>query len=162
MEHRHLDLDPSTPVEELPLDALDDLLERGDLGDWRELAAAIRRDPGGALAARVLRLCRAHDMYGTSKLWPAFIEAERAAATTGGHVERPNLAGLRARRGLSQAAVAEALGISQSDVSKLERRSDLRLSTLRRYLAALGGTAAIVVRIPGEDPVELQVGGASG
>lgn len=38
------------------------------------------------------------------------------------------------------------MGISQSDVSKLERRSDVRLSTLRAYLAAIGATLDVVAR----------------
>lgn len=143
--HRHLDLPEGISPEELPLDALDDVLDRGDLDDWRQLAAAIERDPNGPLAERVLSLCAAHEMYGTSRLWPAFIE--RARAASGGGLR---LAELRRERGLSQAQVAAALGISQSDVSKLERRGDVRLSTLRRYVSALGGTLRVSADFGGE------------
>lgn len=131
---------PGTLVEDLPLDALDDLLDRGGFDEWRALAGALRRDPLGPLAERVLRLCRAHDMFGTSRLWPLFIEGLR------GQSAEPqtalSLAALRRRAGKTQAEVAAALGIRQSDVSKLERRDDVRLSTLRNYLAALGGELA--------------------
>jgi DNA-binding Xre family transcriptional regulator len=137
--HRHLDIPPSTPPEQLPLDALDDLLERGTFDEWRPRAAAIRRDPRGALADRVLRLCRVHPMYGTSRLWAAWIERLRQPDGHPATGAAPSsLADLRHRRGVPQRTVAEAMGISQSDVSKLERRGDMRLSTLRRYVGALG------------------------
>lgn len=73
MKHRHLDVAPGTPPEELPSAALVDLLERGDLDDWRPLAAAIAKDPKGELAERVLRLVKAYPMYGTTALWRAWI-----------------------------------------------------------------------------------------
>lgn len=135
MEHRHLDYPPETAPAGLGAAALDDLLDRGDLDAWAPLAAAIRADPGGPLADEVVRLCEAHPMYGTSLLWTAWIQRLRAPTATG-----RTLADLRRDRDLTQEAIAERLGISQSDVSKLERRGDLRLSTLRAYVAATGGT----------------------
>src|SRR5207342_1172112 len=49
------------------------------------------------------------------------------------------LADVRRRRGLSQAAIAEALEVSQPNVSRIEQEDDVYLSTLARYVAALGG-----------------------
>ena len=46
---------------------------------------------------------------------------------------------LRETRDMTQAQVAQALGSSQANVSKLERRGDLYLSTLTEYVEALGG-----------------------
>ncbi len=48
--------------------------------------------------------------------------------------------------GLTQVELAERMAISQSDLSKLERRRDTRLSSLRAYAAALGGGISIVFR----------------
>lgn len=157
--HRHLDIAPGTPVHDLPLDALDDLLDRGDFDDWRALAAAVRRDPYGPLTERVLALCRAHDMYGTARLWPAFIERLRGAPTEGGSPAL-SLTDLRRQRGKTQAEIATALGISQSDVSKLERRADLRVSTLRRYVRAVGGDLELVACFQGGD-MRVQMAPAS-
>jgi predicted XRE-type DNA-binding protein len=56
---------------------------------------------------------------------------------------------LRERLGLPQAEIAERLGITQSSVSKLERREDMQIRTLARYIAALGGIMEIFVRFPG-------------
>jgi transcriptional regulator with XRE-family HTH domain len=141
--HRHLDIALDTPPGELPLDALDDLLDRGDFDDWRMAAAAVRRDPHGELADRILWLCRTHPMYGTSKLWPEFISRLRGNHVPAGAVP---LAELRRRRGRSQVEVARVLGISQSDVSKIERRADPRVSTVLRYVAALGGELQLTAR----------------
>jgi transcriptional regulator with XRE-family HTH domain len=46
---------------------------------------------------------------------------------------------LRRRRGLSQAQVARALEVSQPNISRIEQEDDVYLSTLARYVAALGG-----------------------
>jgi DNA-binding XRE family transcriptional regulator len=58
------------------------------------------------------------------------------------------LAELRAQRGLTQAAVANALGVTQANISRIEHEEDLYLSTLRGYLAALGGELEINAVFP--------------
>lgn len=153
--HRHLHVPPGTAPEDLPLDALDDVLDRGDLDDWAPLVAAVRRDPHGELAERILSLCRAHEMYGTSRLWPELIAGLRGTRPEADVAV--SLAALRRRRRRSQADVARVLGISQSDVSKIERRRDLRLSTLRRYVGALGGELQLGVRFPDGDDDGMSV-----
>jgi transcriptional regulator with XRE-family HTH domain len=58
----------------------------------------------------------------------------------------PVLQELRERHQVSQVAVADKLGIRQPTVSKIERREDVNVSTLRRYVQALGGELHITVR----------------
>ena len=60
------------------------------------------------------------------------------------------LAALRAERGVSQRQVAGALGVSQANVSRIEHEEDLYLSTLRRYVAALGGELEVSAVFPDE------------
>lgn len=146
MRFRHLDYSPGTPIHELGPAALDAVLERGDVETWGPLLRAVAQDPRGATAETVLRLCEAHPMYGTSTLWRVWIERRRAQEGE----QQQTLAQARRRAGLTQAQVAERMGISQSDVSKLERRGDLRLSTLRAYARALGGRLRIALQLPGE------------
>ncbi len=55
---------------------------------------------------------------------------------------------LRAARRLSQEALAGALRIRQSSVSRLERRTDMYVSTLRGYIEAMGGQLEITARFP--------------
>ena len=148
MIHRHLDYPADLHVDRLGPAALDDLLERGDLADWAPLAAAVARDPFGALATTVERLCDAHPMYGTSPLWRAFLDRCRARVE-GGLRTKTDLTGLRRAVGVTQVALAAQLGISQSDLSKLERRKDLRLSTLSAYVRGLGGHLTLAADVPG-------------
>jgi len=149
MRHRHLDVEPATPVSELGLAALDDVLERGDLADWRPLLAEVRRDPWGSVADRILHLVEHHQMPGTSALWRSWIEEQRS--TTGSFHAGSALRELRLGQGLTQQQVAERLGMTQPEVSKLERRRDIRLSTLRSYVTALRGRLVLSARLDGKD-----------
>lgn len=151
MRFRHLDYPPDTPVDELGPAALDALLERGDLEDWKPLIRAVAQDPWGRVAETVLRLCDVHPMYGTSTLWRAWIDRCRREEESG-----ETLAAIRLRAGLTQTQVAERMGISQSDVSKLERRTDVRVSTLRTYARAIGARLHLGLRLRGDPaPVPL-------
>ena len=58
------------------------------------------------------------------------------------------LSELRRARGLSQEKLAEALGIKQPNVAKMEKRADTYISTLRATIEAMGGTLDIVARFP--------------
>lgn len=55
----------------------------------------------------------------------------------------------------TQISVGEALGIGQEGISRLEKRSDLLISTLRKYVEAMGGHLALVAEFPDRDPVVL-------
>jgi transcriptional regulator with XRE-family HTH domain len=60
-----------------------------------------------------------------------------------------NLAEVRRAAGRTQVELANALDTSQGQISRIERQSDLLLSTLRAYLIALGVEATIVVSVGG-------------
>ncbi len=77
---------------------------------------------------------------------------ERAAELI---AEEMTLRELREARRLTQVSVARELGIGQDAVSRLEQRSDLLLSTLRRTVEAMGGSLSLVARFPDRPPVEL-------
>lgn len=65
------------------------------------------------------------------------------------------LSKLREDRGVSQTAVAEALNTSRPNVSRIEHETDVRLSTLQRYVAALGGDLEVRAVFADQDPVVL-------
>lgn len=136
----------SADVDKLGPAALDDLLERGDLDDWAPLARAVAADPFGPTASAVLKITDAHRMYGTSALWSGWINNLRAARR-----DPLGLAALRRGRDLTQQAIAGRLGMTQSDVSKLERRTDIRLSTLRAYIRATGGDLQVIAKYRDDD-----------
>lgn len=62
-----------------------------------------------------------------------------------------DLAQLREARELSQAALGEILHVEQPAVAKLEKRADMYVSTLRRFIEAMGGELEIVARFPDHD-----------
>lgn len=68
---------------------------------------------------------------------------------------------LRRARELSQEQLAETLGEKQPSISKLEQRTDMYISTLRRYIRAMGGDLDIVARFP-EGNVRISQFGQNG
>ena len=69
--------------------------------------------------------------------------------------EEMTLQELRQARKLTQVRMAKALGISQDGVSRLEKRSDLLLSTLRKSVEAMGGNLSLVAEFPDREPLVL-------
>lgn len=69
--------------------------------------------------------------------------------------EHMTLRDVRKARELTQERMASLLGIRQDSVSKLEKRTDLLLSTLRSYINAMGGELQLVVEFPDRLPVVL-------
>ena len=61
------------------------------------------------------------------------------------------LAELRESRGMTQSAVASAMGLRQPTISELERRDDAYLSTLSNYVEALGGRLRLVAEFDDAD-----------
>ena len=62
-------------------------------------------------------------------------------------VEMP-LNELRQARGLSQKMLAEVLNVQQPAIAKMEKRTDMYLSTLRSHIEAMGGQLEVVARFP--------------
>jgi ribosome-binding protein aMBF1 (putative translation factor) len=55
---------------------------------------------------------------------------------------------LRQARGLSQKMLAEVLNVQQPSIAKMEKRTDMYLSTLRSHIEAMGGELDIIARFP--------------
>jgi DNA-binding XRE family transcriptional regulator len=81
--------------------------------------------------------------------------ATRGAELVAKAMRRMTLAELRKGRKISQATVAEALGIGQMQISRLEKRKDPRLSTMARTVAAMGGQLILIATFPDQEPVVL-------
>ena len=69
--------------------------------------------------------------------------------------EQENLRQLRKALGLSQKALAGLMHITQPAVSKLERQTDMQISTLASIVEAMGGTLEITARFPDREPERL-------
>lgn len=76
--------------------------------------------------------------------------AQRVAAMEAAIEQALVLGEIREHRSLSQSDLAEVLGTSQARVSQLENQHDLYLSTLKRYIEALGGELEVTAIFDGE------------
>ncbi|HYL36396.1 MAG TPA: helix-turn-helix transcriptional regulator [Bryobacteraceae bacterium] len=70
-------------------------------------------------------------------------------------VEEMPLQKLRAARALTQESLANMLHVRQSEVSKIERRTDMYLSTLASYIKAMGGTLEVRAAFPDGEVVRI-------
>lgn len=69
--------------------------------------------------------------------------------------QEQTLRDLRQALHLTQERMAECLRIRQDNVSRIEQRTDLLISTLRGYVEAMGGELHLVAKFPNRPPVEL-------
>ncbi len=69
--------------------------------------------------------------------------------------EEMTLQELRRAREITQVKMAKKLGIAQKQISEIEKRTDMHISTLRRSIEAMGGTLALVAEFPDRKPVKL-------
>lgn len=69
---------------------------------------------------------------------------------------------LRLATGKAQAEIAAALNIRQPSVSKLEKQTDMHVSTLRGYVEAMGGELELVVKLPHRGGIRLSGVGETG
>jgi DNA-binding XRE family transcriptional regulator len=69
--------------------------------------------------------------------------------------EEMSLRDLRQAHELTQERMSEVLGIGQEGISRLEKRTDLLLSTLRSYIKAMGGELRLIAEFPDRPPVAL-------
>ncbi|MDA8198772.1 MAG: hypothetical protein M0Z54_04960 [Thermaerobacter sp.] len=78
MRHRHLN-----PGFEDSAAAVADVLDRGTVADWRELARHVREDPFGPYATAVERVLTGPHLYGTTVLWTRYLAGIQQQARQG-------------------------------------------------------------------------------
>jgi len=86
---------------------------------------------------------------------PAERRAEIEARAEELIAEEMTLRDLRKAQDLTQERMAELLGVGQDNISRLEGRTDMLLSTLRSYITAMGGSLDLIVRFPDRPAVAL-------
>ena len=86
---------------------------------------------------------------------PSDQQEEIAVAASQLLEEEMTLRDLRKAHELTQVRMAEALHISQDGVSRIEKRSDFLLSTLRSYVEAMGGKLRLMAEFPNRKPVTI-------
>jgi DNA-binding XRE family transcriptional regulator len=83
------------------------------------------------------------------------LPAKRQTKITARAAELATLRDLRIAASQTQADMALALGVRQDTISRLEQRSDMLLSTMRRYVEAMGGQLDLVVKFPNRPSVKV-------
>jgi DNA-binding XRE family transcriptional regulator len=84
--------------------------------------------------------------------------AERRAIDKGFRkalAEELSLQELRRAQHMTQVKMAKKLGIAQKQISEIEKRTDMHISTLRRSVEALGGKLSLIAEFPDRPPVIL-------
>ena len=69
--------------------------------------------------------------------------------------EEMTLQELRRARAMTQVKMAKRLGVAQKQISEIEKRTDMHISTLRRSIEALGGKLSLIAQFPDREPVVL-------
>lgn len=132
---------------------------------WKEIAAATcttttspsfaRREglmtKGGKIARKATAPKAKRTKWSDLRAQLSPKSSEKARAMTAQMIAEMPLAELREARRLSQVTLAEALRVKQASVSKLERRTDMYISTLRNVIKAMGGELDIIARFPEGD-----------
>lgn len=115
---RNLRITPDAPVSSWPTEAVQTALERGDLDDWRRMAAELRRDPWGRFARQLEEVLTHARPYGIAAAMEAVLDRARQRAEAD---EREDVAAevreIIARSGLTRSAFASWIGTSASRLS---------------------------------------------
>jgi DNA-binding transcriptional regulator YiaG len=118
---RNLDFDSTAPLDEWPTEAIETVIDRGSLSDWRGLANAIRRNPWGPAARTAESVVAWGEHYGVDALMSGVIRHARADVARRGRAEyAAQIRAWRAQTGMTLRQFATAAGTSASRLSDYE------------------------------------------
>ncbi len=141
---RNLDFDPDEPIDLWPAEAIETVVDRGSLSDWRRLAEAIRRNPWGPAARTAETVTSWGDHYGVDALISGVIAHAREDVSLRGRAEyAAQIRAWRAQTGMTLRRFAQEAGTSASRLSAYEHA---KVAPTTDVLARLGHVAAIHAR----------------
>jgi DNA-binding transcriptional regulator YiaG len=121
LRFRNLDFDPATPMDLWPAEAIETVIDRGVLSDWRKLADAIRRNPWGSAARTAETVISWDEHYGVDALMANVIRRARADLTLRGRTEyAAQIRAWRTQAGMTLRQFARAAGTSAPRLSAYE------------------------------------------
>jgi DNA-binding transcriptional regulator YiaG len=121
MRFRNLDFDPDEPMDRWPAEAIETLIDRGALSDWRRLADAIRDRPWGPAARTAETVVSWGEHYGVDALIANVIREARRDVTLRGRAEyAAQIRAWRVQAGMTLRQFATAAGTSASRLSDYE------------------------------------------
>jgi DNA-binding transcriptional regulator YiaG len=118
---RNLDFDGDAPMDEWPAEAIETVIDRGSLSDWRPLLEAIRRNPWGAAARTAENVTSWGEHYGVDALISTAIRDAREEVTMQGRAEyAARIRSWRMQAGMTLRQFARAAGTSAPRLSDYE------------------------------------------
>jgi len=118
---RNVDVDESAPLDTWPPEAIEILVDRGSLSEWRRIAAALAQDPWGPLARTVEEIVGLDSHYGVDRILERVLQRERERHTLAGRRRYADrLRSLRRSAGLSMRELGAAAGTSAARISDYE------------------------------------------
>jgi DNA-binding transcriptional regulator YiaG len=138
---RNLDFDIQAPMDEWPAEAIETIIDRGTISDWRCLAGAIARNPWGPAARTAETIVGCGEHYGVDALISKAISRAREDLTLEGRaVYAAKIRGWREQTGMTLRQFARAAGTSASRLSDYE---NAKVAPTTDVLGRLGHVAAI-------------------
>jgi len=136
---RNLDFDPAAPLDRWPAEAIETLIDRGSLSDWRRLADTIRHNPWGPAARTAETVVAWGEHYGADALIASVIRRARRDVALRGRAEyAAQIRSWRAQTGMTLRQFALAAGTSASRLSDYE---NAKVAPTTDVLARLNHTA---------------------
>jgi DNA-binding transcriptional regulator YiaG len=145
VQFRNLDFDTALPVDEWPAEAIETVIDRGVLSDWRRLARAIRRNPWGPAARTTETVVGWGEHYGVDALMGRVIRKAREDITLEGRAEyAAQIRSWRAQCGMTLREFARAAGTSASRLSDYENAKVAPTTDVLGRLSRVGDGAGEV------------------
>ena len=143
VQFRNLDFDSNAPVDQWPAEAIETVMDRGSLSDWRALAQAIRRNPWGPAARTSENVAGWGEHYGVDALMSRVIRHAREDIALAGRAEyAARIRSWRTQTGMTQRQFARAAGTSPSRLSDYENANVAPTTDVLARLSHVAATHA--------------------
>ncbi len=147
LQFRNLNLDTALPMDEWPAEAIETVIDRGSLSDWRRLAETIRGNPWGSAARTTETVVGWGEHYGVDALMSNVIHRARDEITRRGRAEyAAQIRSWRAKSGMTLRQFARVAGTSASRLSDYE---NAKVAPTTDVLGRLSRVAAVSSGVSG-------------
>jgi DNA-binding transcriptional regulator YiaG len=144
MRFRNLNFDTTQPMDRWPAEAIESLIDRGTLSDWRQLAETIRRNPWGPAARTAETVAAWGEHYGVDALMSSVISHAREDLTRRGRAAyAAQIRSWRTESGMTLRQFARAAGTSASRLSDYENAKVAPTTDVLGRLSHVAGTHAL-------------------
>ncbi|HTA98618.1 MAG TPA: helix-turn-helix transcriptional regulator [Solirubrobacteraceae bacterium] len=144
LRFRNLDFDITQPMDQWPAEAVETVIDRGSLSDWRQLANAIRHNPWGPAARTTETVVGWGEHYGVDSLMTNVIRRARKDIDRQGRAEYA--AQIRSWRIQSRMTLRQFALAAGTSASRLSDYENAKVAPTTDVLGRLGYVAGVQVR----------------